>query len=232
MEQKVFPKIIMHMKQRFQRNENFPISLEEILDELQIYDVNSKSRHNLDTQILTKNPKLEASIEDRNTKYTFKPYHKIRHKRDLINLIKDHQNKGLGGLLLDDIQESMTTDEFERIFRKPSEDIITLFGKGKKKILFYQDKNSAENIQVEEDIVKYWRDVAIEGLDEEKIDDYLEKQGIASMKDAFASSIKEKDAQTNKRKSTAKGRQSKKHNDHMGSILTEYNPDLVKNTKH
>lgn len=98
-------------------------------------------------------------------------------------------------------------------------------GKGKKKVLYFNDKNSAENIQIEEEIVKYWRDVAVEGLDESKIEDYLEKQGIASMKDAF-----EKDklqTQYGKRKS-ARGRQSKKHNDHLGALLNEYNPDLKK----
>lgn len=98
-------------------------------------------------------------------------------------------------------------------------------GKGKKKILYYNDKNSPENIQVEEDIVKYWRDVAVEGLDETKIEDYLEKQGIASMKDAFASKLQALPA---KRKTAQKGRQSKKLNDHLGNLLNEYNPDLIK----
>lgn len=82
-----------------------------------------------------------------------------------------------------------------------------------------------DGIQVEEDIIKYWRDVSVEGLDENKIDEYLEKQGIASMKDAFANNRIQ--IQTNKRK-THKGRQSKKHNEHLGDLLNEYNPDLIK----
>jgi transcription initiation factor TFIIE subunit beta len=79
---------------------------------------------------------------------------------------------------------------------------------------------------VEEDIIKYWRDVPVEGLDDEKIEEYLEKQGIASMKDAFAKS--QLDTQPLKRKQSTKGRQSKKHNEHLGNILDEYNPDLIK----
>jgi len=66
------------------------------------------------------------------------------------------------------------------------DEIVVIVGKGKKKVLFYNEKNSADNIQVEEDIVKYWRDVDVGGMDETKVDDYLEKQGIASMKDVFA----------------------------------------------
>lgn len=100
-----------------------------------------------------------------------------------------------------------------------------MVGKGKKKVLYYNEKNSADNIVVEEDIVKYWRDVAVDGMDETKIDDYLEKQGIASMKDMFASN---KVQIGGKRKGAGKGRQVKKHNDHLGGLLNEYNPELVK----
>ena len=56
---------------------------------------------------------------DGNTrKYSFKPLFNLRNRRDVINLIKDNQSKGLGGILIDDIQDSMTTDEFEKMFIK------------------------------------------------------------------------------------------------------------------
>ena len=100
-----------------------------------------------------------------------------------------------------------------------------MVGKGKKKVLFYNDKNSADVITVEEDIVKYWRDVDVGGMDETKIEDYLEKQGIASMKDLFASSRMQV---AGKRKGPGKGRQVKQHNDHLGGLLNDYNPDLVR----
>jgi transcription initiation factor TFIIE subunit beta len=68
-------------------------------------------------KILPKNPKLETSVDENVKKYTYKPYYTIRNRKDLINLIKDHQVKGLGGILLDDVQESMTTEDFERVFK-------------------------------------------------------------------------------------------------------------------
>ncbi len=101
---------------------------------------------------------------------------------------------------------------------------MIIVGKGKKKVLYFNDKSSTDiNLQVEEDIVKYWREVAVDGLSEANIEDYLEKQGIASMKDALTNKTKVE----GKRKSN-KGRQSKKHNDHLGNLLNEYNPDLKK----
>ncbi|RNA42927.1 transcription initiation factor IIE subunit beta [Brachionus plicatilis] len=230
MEQKAFPKIIMHMKQRFQRNENYPISLEEILDELQIIDLNTKSRMNLDTQMLCNNPKLETITEEGVRKYTFKPKFPIKNRKDLINLIKDHQIKGLGGLLVDDVQESMTTEEFERVNKKLGEnsDIVVMPGKAKKKVFFYNDTKSAENLQLDEEIVKYWRDVAVDGLDEKKIDEYLENKGITSMKDGLEG--KNQALIGGKKKPSQRGRQSKKHNDHLGSLLTEYDPALKKSS--
>lgn len=100
-----------------------------------------------------------------------------------------------------------------------------MMGKGKKKVLFHNDKSAVENIQIEKDIINYWRDVPVEGMDETKIDEYLEKQGIASIKDAIDNNKIQ--IQTHKRKSN-KGRQSKKHNEHLGNLLNEYNPDLVR----
>lgn len=211
------------MKQRHQRKENYPIGLEDILEEIQEGDLSSKIKNILDTHTLLNNPKIESRIEDGLRKYTFKPFYNIRNRKDLINLVKDSQMKAAGGVLLDDVQESVP--DADEMLKKIGDEIIVMVGKGKKKVLYYNDKNTADNIVVEEDIVKYWRDVAVDGMDETKIDDYLEKQGIASMKDLFASNRMQV---TGKRKGSGKGRQVKKHNDHMGGVLTEYNPDLVR----
>lgn len=60
-------------------------------------------------------------------KYIFKPLFNLRNRRELINLIKDHQSKGLGGILLDDVQDSMATEEFDRIFKVHSQYYLELF---------------------------------------------------------------------------------------------------------
>jgi len=41
-------------------------------------------------------------------------------------------------------------------------------------VLFYNDKTA--NLAVDDEFVKLWRSVAVENLDEEKIEEYLEKQ--------------------------------------------------------
>ncbi len=103
-------------------------------------------------------------------------------------------------------------------------------GKGKKKVLFFNDKTANENAQIDEDLVKYWRNVAVDGMDEAKIEDYLEKKSITSMKggstaaDDPSNPLYSKDS-----KKSRKSRNFKRHNDHIA--LQEYNPDLAVSAK-
>lgn len=85
------------------------------------------------------------------------------------------------------------------------------------KVVYYNDKNAT--FKVDEEFQKLWRGVAVEGLDEIKIEEYLQKHGITSMN----LEVKKGNAiQKRKRPSSKKPRSFKKHNDHMGDILQEY----------
>ena len=48
-----------------------------------------------------------VKTQDGVKKYIFKPCYNIRKGKDLLALLKDHQEKGAGGILLEDIQESL-----------------------------------------------------------------------------------------------------------------------------
>ncbi len=78
-----------------------------IVSSLWSFYQNLKKSFSFCTKTLLNNPKIESRIEDGVRKYTFKPFYNIRNRRDLINLIKDQQNKAAGGVLLDDVQESV-----------------------------------------------------------------------------------------------------------------------------
>lgn len=58
----------------------------------------------LQTEALVKNPKIEVTSDSR---FAFKPMYKIKDKKSLLRLLKQHDLKGLGGILLEDIQESL-----------------------------------------------------------------------------------------------------------------------------
>lgn len=50
------------------------------------------------------NPKIEINLEG---KYFFKAPYKIKDKKGLLKLLKQQDLKGLGGILLEDVQESL-----------------------------------------------------------------------------------------------------------------------------
>lgn len=57
----------------------------------------------LQTEALVQNPKIEVT----EGRFVFKPMYKIKDKKSLLRLLKQHDLKGLGGILLEDIQESL-----------------------------------------------------------------------------------------------------------------------------
>lgn len=88
----------------------------------------------------------------------------------------------------------------------------------KKKILFYNDKTA--HMPIDDEFQKLWRSVAVDGIDDNKIEEYLEKQGIRSMQDT---SLKVMPGKL-KRKAAPKKRTFKKprDNEHLKEILEEY----------
>lgn len=56
------------------------------------------------TEALISNPKIEVLPDQR---FIFKALYKIRDRKSLLRLLKQQDLKGLGGILLEDIQESL-----------------------------------------------------------------------------------------------------------------------------
>lgn len=73
---------------------------------------------------------------------------------------------------------------------------------------------------IEEEFQKLWRSVAVDGIDDNKIEEYLEKQGIRSMQDTSAKTT----VKPIKRKAAQKKRTFKKprDNEHLKDVLQEY----------
>ncbi|XP_063227978.1 general transcription factor IIE subunit 2 [Bacillus rossius redtenbacheri] len=210
----VLAKIVKHMRLRHQEGDDHPLSLEEILDETNQLDVSSKVKTWLLTESLVSNPKLELTLD---AKYLFKPSYKIKDRKNLLRLLKQHDLKGLGGILLEDIQESLP--HCEKALKLVQNEILYVNRPmDKKKIVFYNDKTAL--LPVDEEFQKLWRSIAVESIDDQKIDEYLEKQGIRSMQDHGPKKVA-----PHKRK---KPNQRKKHlkkprdNEHLADVLETY----------
>ena len=91
--------------------EDQPLTLEEILDETRQLDVTSKIKLWLSSEALNSNPKISASErmtpEGPQYTYLFKPPFEISSKKMLLRLLEKYDRQGLGGIFMEDLQESL-----------------------------------------------------------------------------------------------------------------------------
>ncbi|XP_066994949.1 transcription initiation factor IIE subunit beta [Anabrus simplex] len=210
----VLAKIVKHMRTRHQEGDDHPLTLEEILDETNQLDVGSKVKQWLLTEALQNNPKIEVSPDG---KFIFKASYKIRDRKGLLRLLKQQDLKGLGGILLEDIQESLPhCDKALKVLQ--NEIVFITRPIDKKKIVFYNDKTAM--LPVDEEFQKLWRSVAVESMDDQKIEEYLERQGIRSMQDHGPKKpAAPKRKKPNQRKKVLK---KPRDNEHMADVLETY----------
>jgi transcription initiation factor TFIIE subunit beta len=126
----VLAKIVKHLKTLHQDGADYALSLEDILDQTNQLDMGMKIRHVfqiirdrkvfiflhhdfllqqwLKTEALGSNPKIETTQDGR---YQFKPPYKVRDRKGLLKLLRQTDLKGYGGILLEDIQESLPNHE-------------------------------------------------------------------------------------------------------------------------
>ena len=171
------------------------------------------------SEALPNNPKLDQPEIGR---FMFKPPFKIKDGKSLLRLLKAHDLKGLGGVLLDEVQESLP--HCEKVLKHRASDIIFITRPiDKKKILFYNDRSA--NFSVDEEFQKLWRSATVDAMDDNKIEEYLEKQGIRSMQDH---GIRNKPIPKRK-KAPLKKRQFKRprDNEHLADILETYEDNTI-----
>lgn len=211
----ILAKIVKYMKTRHQEGDDHPLTLEEILDETNQLFVTNNIRAWLETEALPNNPKIELTPEK---KFIFKPPLKIKDKKSLLRLLKQYDLKGQGGILLEEVQESLP--HCEKVLKHLQNEIVYITRPvDKKKVIFYNDKTA--NLNIDDDFQKLWRSVTVENMDDEKIEEYLEKQGIKSMQDH---GIKKKVMPIKRKKPVNRNRHHKKprENEHLAHVLENY----------
>lgn len=212
----VLAKIVTHMKTKHQTGMNDPLELEEILDETNQLDITSKMKHWLSTESLVNNPKITVVKEDGVNKFCFKPKFDIHDKKGLLKLLKSYDIHGRGGILMEDIEESLPN--MQRVLKQLQDHIVFVNRPiDKKQVLFYNDRYC--RFTIDEEFQKLWRGAGVDGLDEGKIGEYLNKQGITSMDNA---GFRKVSTLPRRKKGKQKGKTFKKHNDHLEGVLKDY----------
>ncbi|XP_067617400.1 general transcription factor IIE subunit 2-like [Eurosta solidaginis] len=143
----------------------------------------------------------------------------------LTNIIYIFQNKHFGNVTFwcgpPHVQESLP--HCEKVLKNRASEIIFIIRPiDKKKILFYNDRTA--NFVVDEEFQKLWRSATVDAMDDAKIDEYLEKEGIRSMQDHGPKKTVPK-----RKKTASKKRQFKKprDNEHLADVLETYEDNLL-----
>ncbi len=123
-----------------------------MLDETSQLDIGSKIKYWLETEALKSNPKISASTGPSGmTTYMFKPPYNIANRKGLLKLLKQHHIKGMGGIFLEDVQESLPNcDKAMRILQENGDVWLITRPVDKKKVLFYH--NSTDDFEVSKPI--------------------------------------------------------------------------------
>lgn len=211
----VLAKIVRHMKNRHMEGLDHALTLEDVLDETNQLDVGGKTRTWLINEALKSNPKIQSNIDGT---YIFKPPFQIMNRKGLLKLLRQHDLRGHGGIFYEDVLESLP--KCEKIVRNLCDDnkiIILKRPADKKEVLFFHDHTS--DFKVDEEFQKLWRSVAVDSLDDDKIDEYLEKQGIRSMQDL---GIRRPAQKQIRKKAARRKNRGPKDNDHLKDVLEDY----------
>ena len=137
-----------------------------------------------------KNPKIDAresghEIPDCSPEYTnlFKPPYNVKYKKLLLSLLQDYDRKGLRGVFMENLQESLP--HCDKIIHRLLDDdkILVLKATDEKKVAFLRGNAKKFQFHVDEEFQKLWRSIAVDSLDDMKIEEYLRKTGFAFMQD-------------------------------------------------
>lgn len=93
----------------------------------------------LESEALQSNHKIDVSPDGR--RFAFKPVYKIRDGKSLLRLLKQHDLRGIGGILLEEVQESLPHCE-KTLKNRANEIVYITRPTDKKKILFYNDRTA------------------------------------------------------------------------------------------
>lgn len=209
---KLLCEVVVHMKKRHLAQDKNPLSLNEILEEIgQPY--HNDGVKNWLIEALNNNEKIEVSQEGN---FRYKPTYNIHDGKGLVKLLRKFDLKGWGGILLDDVKESLPN--WDKVLDQREKYISYVTRPDKKVIMFYND--SSCDLVVEESFQNLWRSLSVQHVDDEKIETYLTKNGISSMKQQPAA--KKFLAPVRKKRSAKKGVVKKRDNDHLADILENY----------
>ncbi|KFD49395.1 hypothetical protein M514_09758 [Trichuris suis] len=204
----VLAKVLDFLRKRHLEQATWSLSLQEIFEELQMFDVSNKVKMWL-AEILPENSRISR---DEFGKFIYKPPYRIKGKNSLLGVLKRREMEGSGALLMSELAECVSCPEkLVAALGNAVTSINVNVNKRKDVALFYNDTENL-SLNVDEAYVSLWRSVNVGHLNDQRLEEYLVKHGIDSSK-AFSANPRSRESYVPKRKSTK--RSTVVHNEHL-----------------
>lgn len=220
----VLAKVVTALKKRFLNGYDEPVSIQELLDETGLADAISRvQREWLIKEALKDNVRVRPIEEEPGVvKYQFRPVIElnVKDKNSLKRFLQEQYEAGNGPTSMIDILESLPRAN-KRIKQLKEKDQITVITRSSDKKEYVVFNDGKQEIKIDEDFIKLWRSISVEGVADEKIEEYLEKQGIQSIKDLASRQINNP-IQKRRKVARRQNKNFKAHNEHMKDILEDY----------
>ncbi|KAH7723051.1 Transcription initiation factor IIEbeta subunit [Aphelenchoides avenae] len=210
----VMAKIVDYMKKRHLQQQAWSLSLKDILEEMSIFDLTKRAEAWL-RDALPKNPRLTVDAEE---KYIYKPPYKIRNRNTLLLQLKKNHTDLKPGLLLTELNDCIPdAEKHVKLLGDQLIDIPTQVNKRKDHVYFFNDPDV--DFKPDEDLVRLWRGAKVDHLDENKVEEYLQKHGITTFKELAP---KRSANAAPKRKAVKRKINAKVQNVHLDGVLENY----------
>lgn len=207
-------KIVNHMKARHLDGDPDALSLHEVLEECSSTNLVSSSTRSYLDEALRNNEKIRV-LDGEPIKFAFKPaIGGIRNKKSFLEHMQRHSADGLGGVRKEAIIESLPKAEKILKYHEEKQNIYIHHRPDKKAVIFYNDRSC--EIEMDEAFQKLWRSITVESVDEEKIAEYLNKQGMTFADDP---GVRKMMHMGPKRRKPNKKRRFKQLNTHIEGLI-------------
>lgn len=100
----VMARIVDYMKKRHLTSSKWALTLQEILEEMSMFDLTKKTITWLE-DALSSNPRLQVTPENEIVKYIYKPPLKISNGKTLVTFLKKYHADAKGALLLTELND-------------------------------------------------------------------------------------------------------------------------------
>jgi len=191
------------------RREKKALSFVELIQSLGLSDLEVSEKEWLE-KAMHENPKISYE----KGKISFKPAYPIHNKSDLVTVLRQHYDNGMGGLLMEDVKECMS--HAEQIIEElvTNDQVFTLTRPDKQTILYFRDTTC--EVALDDEFKELWNSISVKEMGEVDIENYLKRVGIRTM-EGFG--LKRKAV----KKGTKRKRNVKMLNSHLGSdMLKEF----------